>query len=197
VWWRPQSAVEDDTRQRPFPEGSTRCKQRIVDQHRPRPDSDGVDLGAHTVRVAVRWDRGELCTHPKTSGNPTIEAGRRLEDDERPPLAYQCEEGLIQTGRAFCAETDFDLNPMLAQKRKPAPTHDRIRIFDCGDHARDSGISYPGDARTCSPNVTARLERAVQSCAARQRSSHIECVDLGMRFAGALVAPLPDDRSIR
>ena len=87
------------------------------------------------------------------------------------PLAHQREERLVQRDRASRRrQPDLDRDAVRAQEREAAAAHERIRILDRRDDARDAGVDDPADARAGAALVAARLERAVQRRAARARA---------------------------
>jgi YD repeat-containing protein len=52
------------------------------------PDGNRVDPGPHTMRVAVGGRGRQHRAPPRRLRNPAVEAGRRLQHDERTPLAH-------------------------------------------------------------------------------------------------------------
>ena len=71
----------------------------IVGQNRAAADADGVHLGAHALRMAIGRRRRQRRPAAGRLGDAAVDARRRLEHDERPPLAHQREERLVQRDR--------------------------------------------------------------------------------------------------
>ena len=51
---RAETAIEDDTDERPLSIDAAGRQERIVAENRSDPDADRVDLGPHAVRVPIR-----------------------------------------------------------------------------------------------------------------------------------------------
>ena len=90
---RPQPPIEDHPRQWPFAIRAARGQQRIVDQNRPDADADRVDFGADALRVAVGGGRRQRRPLAGRCRNPAVDAGRRLQDDERRPSRISVKNG--------------------------------------------------------------------------------------------------------
>ena len=84
-------------------------------------------------------------------------------------LAHQREERLVQARAAAAGPTpDLDVDAVLAQVREAPAAHQRIRDPRRAATTRDdAGLDDAVDARPGAPDVTARLERAVERAAAR------------------------------
>ena len=134
---------------------------------------------------------------PGARGDAAVEAGRRLQDDERPPLTHGREERLIQPDRRVALDADVDLDASGPQRGEPAAADERKRILHRRDDAPDAGGDDALGARTGAPRVRARLERAVQRRAARTLARLVERVHFRVRLAGALVRALARRRRLR
>jgi len=192
----PQLAVEDHPHQRPFAIGPACGQQRIVGQDRSDPDANGVDFGAHALGVAVGLRRSEHGPTPGRLRNAPIHAGRGLQRDERPPLAHEREERLIEPRRHCRAEADLDGDAVGLQERESLAPYQRIGILYGGHDTRDSRLDDPGDARRGPPDVTAGFKRAVQSAAPGAGASPVERAHLGVMVTCALVMSLADHDSV-
>src|SRR5580765_2032413 len=146
--------------------------------------------------MTVGLRRCQLRAFAGRLGDITVRAHRGLQYNERPVLAHQREERLVQRAGGGGPESDFDVDAVHAQLLEAFAVHQWIRILDGGDDARDAGLDDPLDAGAGASDVTARLERAVQGRAPRERAGLFERVNLRVRFADAVVETLADDHSV-
>ena len=111
---RPQPPIEHHARQRPRAVAFADRQQRVVDEHRPGPDADGVDRGAQPLRPAIGLGRRELRALARRGGDPRVEAGRRLQDHERPALRLHDDK------RAFSRAASASSSPLRPRCRARA-----------------------------------------------------------------------------
>ena len=148
------------------------------------------------MRVPVSGRRGQRGAASLRLGEAAVPADRGLHDDERPPFAHQRQERLVEHAGRGRAESDLDVDAVLAQVRETLAVDERIRILDRGDQSRNPGLDDLRDARSGASNVAARLERAIHRRAARARPGLFERQDFGVRLAGAPVEALSDDHTV-
>src|SRR6266850_4628939 len=191
-----QPSIEYDPRQRAFAIYTARREQRIVDENRLRTDGNRVYFRAKQVGVPVGFGRRQDRPLARRLGDVAILAHRCLEHDERPVLAHEGEIGLVQATRLRRRDADVDGDIVRAQMLETFTAHERIRILDGGDHARDARRDDAFHTRTGSAAMTARLERAVQRGAPRVLARFVERHDFGVRLANATMIALADDDAV-
>ena len=192
----PQPSIEQHSRQRAPPMDLARRQQRIVRENGSGSDRDGVDLGAHGVGVPKRIVRADARALPHLRRHAVVEARRGFHDDERPMQGFEREIRAVQPERPLAAGAHRHIDAFLTQKIEPAATDARIGVDRRRNDARDAGCRDTFDARARSPDVAARLERAVERRAAREISRLVERAHFGVRSACLLVISLPDDRAV-
>ena len=169
-----------------------RVEARIVPAHRAHPDRDGVGLRAEEVDEPARVLAGDPAR--SRHADAAVERDRHLVRDERspgrdprPPLL-----DLLTTSEAELSVGELDVDAVLP-KPVEAATVIRMWIELSGDDTRHPGRQERIDARRRRPVMRAGLERDVDRRAACVRSRRLQCDDLGVRAAPALVPAFADD----
>ena len=148
-----------------------------------------------SARASLLGDPLALSAHERRA---TVEARRDLEPHPRPPAHMDRQEARVELARRVLEQPDVDGDACRAQTRRAARLA-RIRIAHRGHDARHSRGEHGIDAWRSAPMRVARLERDVHRGAARIGAaprSIGQRVDLGVRFACALVESLADDRAV-
>src|SRR5271170_297030 len=120
-------------------------------------------------------------------GNASIDALRPFGDDPRPCMGNPFPERPIHFFRCFLVQTNFNLNPRLAQLLKPFARHQWVGILCCCDHAPDSR----GDNRFCARSglsgIATRFQGHVERGIAHLFSRFFKRKNFRMWAAEALV----------
>ena len=96
-------------------------------------------------------------------------------------------------GRLSGIVSDRDLDTAFAQLLRPAVVG---RFGRARDDPHDARSDHRIGAWRRTSNVTARLERNVQGCAARAASGTIQRLAFGMSLAGSVVVAFADDAAV-
>ena len=144
---------------------------RIVRQHRVDPHHHRVRRRPQPVSVGPRLLSRDPLRRPRTRGYLAIQAHGELRRDERRSGLDQLRVPLDQPRRLPGHLARRDHYPRLREPRQPPALHVRVRVrhrrVDRRDARRDDRLR----ARARPALVIARLERSVESSAARPRPS--------------------------
>jgi hypothetical protein len=190
---RLQAPIEHHADERPRPVDVARSEQRVVAEQRAGADADRVHLGAKPVHQAPRAWTGDRRPLPGARGNPPVEAGARLGDDERAPVPHPREERRVEGAGGRRLDTVDHLDAPAPEIRETLPCDERIRVGHRRHDARDAGRDDAFDARARAPDVAAGFQGAVEGGPACPVSCGVERVHLGVRGAGTPVIPIADD----
>ncbi len=195
---RPQTAVEDDARQRALAIGAARasaadrrrgpCRRR---RRSRRPRRERAARGGSPRPRSARAPPGRL-------RDAAVEADRRLQHDERPPLPHQREERLVQR-RSPSPRRGRPRRPRRAPRDRRTPGRARA---DSDPRPRATTRAMPASTirTTHGPgpsDVAARLERAVERRARAPVARHRRArATSACALAGALVEALADDDAV-
>ena len=193
---RPESPVEDHSHQGAQAETFPRRQQRIVHEQGLRPDRNRVDRRTELLCPAVGGRGGDGRPHTRPGRDFPIEARRRLAHHQRPLGPLDGDVGIVESRRVVLEQTLFDRDASLAQAREPTAADARVGILHGGDDTRDARPENALSARTSPADMTTGLEGHKQGAASCPLPGGVERVNLGMRFAGALVPAVADDHTV-
>src|SRR3974390_1002527 len=147
--------------------GQTGRELRVVGEHCADPDQDGVVLRAqlkYALTCALAGDRGGLA-----SGKARFAVGRygELEQHMRTRSRHARDVARMRAPRFVRTKSDVDLDALLAQPRMALARDLRVRVFQRGDNARNTGADDGVGARRRLAGVRAWLERGVHRRAPR------------------------------
>src|SRR4029078_3601329 len=100
--------------------------------------------------------------------------------DKRSAGCDELEIAFVELQREITQESDFDLNPSMAQLFDAPPAHARVRILDRDNRARDSCLDQRISARRRAAVVTTRLKLTIDSSATASVSGGFDCISLGV-----------------
>ena len=189
---QPQARVEHDARERPArPRG--RQQQRVVGERRADADDHRVVQPPQPPRLGALGRARDPLRAALCRGDPAVERGRRLEQDERAVEPGRGQERLVQPLRLGRQHADARLDPRRPQQREPPPVDERERVAHGCDDARNARVAHERRARGRAAVVRARLERDVERRAARASPGLLQRRHLGVRTSGPRVETLAHD----
>jgi hypothetical protein len=194
--WCPQPAIEYHAKKRPESIGAARREQRIVSEHRPRSNRDGVDFGSFAMNETVCCPTRQPRPLAGGEGDAAVERQRDLHSHHRPGLADAGEEGGVER---FCFTLEhprYDLEAMISKQREAPARHQRIRVFAGNHRATDTCLDDAGRAWAGPSGVATGFERAVQGRSARPSAGIVQRVNLGVRRARRFVETATDDNTL-
>ena len=150
-------------------------------------------LAAKKMDVIAGLGRGDPSGIAAPGGDPPVQAGRRLEGDERNLSGDVLEIGLVQAAVPLLEDARRRLEPGSLEGRETPPVHEGIGIDGRYDRSREARAEEAVDAGRRPAPVDAGLEREIDGPALGPSPGPGQGDDLGVRPAGFLVVAPADD----
>ena len=167
---RPQLAVEHDTRQRSLAI-NRRATVSSGSSARMVPTPTPIASTSARTRWAWRFARADVsAVRRRAPGDAAVEAGRRLQDDERPSFRHQREECLVQCCRRSGTQSHVDHHAGRTKKREASAADQRVRILDRRHDPTNAGFDDV-DGRTGRCGQGGNTVRACNRASRRVRAS--------------------------
>ena len=172
--------------------GRRQVSKRIVREHCPDPDQNGIALRPQQMRARFGEFARNRHRFVTVSCNLVVGGDRQLQDHMRTPLADAPEMSGMSVSCFRRAKSDIDHNPGIAQLRVALPRHFRIGVLDRRHHACDAGSDDGIRARRRLADMRTGLERHIKCGSARRATGLRQRHRLGMG-AAARLRPAPAD----